>query len=165
MLFRSVDGLDRDRSNGNSSLNNKNFVIELQPEFATRTTGANFQAAMYLTTTQYVDSASGDLQINNIAEIIRYNNKVGRRDELSIAGNQNPAQALETKNPSSFEIPTPVSDTLIYERDTSATEVITLSPPTGTHLKTWRLQVIVSITASLVVIAGGIVLIKKKILK
>ena len=55
--------------------------------------------------------------------------------------------------------------TLVYERDTSATEVITLSPPTGSGLLTWKLQVIAATTAGLAIIAGGIILIKKKILK
>ena len=52
-----------------------------------------------------------------------------------------------------------------YQRDTAATEVITLSPPFGSELMIWKLQVIASITVGLGIIAGGIVLIKKKVLK
>ena len=120
-------------------------------------------ASMNLTITRYVGSDSDDLQIDNVAEIIKYNNKVGRRDELTIAGNQVPALALEKH----VDLTTPptVSSGMQYERDTSATEVITLSPPFGSELSTWKLQVIGSIAAGLAVVAGGIVLIKKKVLK
>ena len=144
-----------------STLNNSGFIVELAPQQANE---GNFMASMNLTITREVAGDSDDLQIDNVAEIIKYNNKVGRRDELSIAGNQVPAKALEDKNPVEALEGT-ISAGMQYERDTSATEVITLSPPFGSELSTWKLQVLGSITAGLAVIAGGIVVIKKRILK
>ncbi len=155
-----------DEDSPNSTINNKDFVVDLQPKNATDTTRANYRASMYLTTTKYVSGDADDLQIDNIAEIIRYNNKVGRRDELTIAGNQVPAKAFEEVDPlDKLRADGTLSDTLEYERDTSATEVITLSPPFGSGLMVWKLQVIASITGGLAILAGGIVFIKKKVLK
>lgn len=158
-LVVSVDSLE-------STLNNSGFIVELVPyqaKFDNAVTDKDCQAAMYLTTTRYVGSDSDDLQIDNIAEIIKYNNIVGRRDELTIPGNQDPAKAL--KKDANLGTSSTVSDGMKYERDTSATEVITLSPPTGTGLMTWKLQVLAATTAGLTIIVGGIVLIKKKVLK
>lgn len=150
-----------------STLNNSGFIAELVPYQAKQgdmaVTDKDYQATMYLTTTKYTGSDSDDLQIDNVAEIIKYNNKVGRRDESSIPGNVNPAKALETKI--SLTTPTTLSAGMQYERDTSATEVITLSPPTGSGLLTWKLQVLAVTTVGLSIIVGGIVLIKKKVLK
>lgn len=150
-----------------STLNNSGFIVELVPYAAKQgdkaVTDKDYQAAMYLTTTRYVGSDSDDLQIDNIAEIIKYNNRVGRRDESSIPGNVDPAKALETNI--DLTTPTTVSAGMKYDRDTSATEVITLSPPTGTGLMTWKLQVVASVTAGLAIVAGGIIFIKKKVLR
>lgn len=143
-----------------SELNNAKFIVDLKPYNADN---ENYSASMNLTVTRYVGSDSGDLQIDNIAEIIRYNNTVGRRNGLTIAGNQVPATALEKDV--AITTPTTLSAGMLYESDTSVTEVITLAPPTGTGLMTWKLQVIGSVTLGLVIIAGGIVLIKKKVLK
>lgn len=152
-LIVSVDSTE-------STLNNKGFIVELLPFAADET---KYKAAMNLTVTKYVGSDSDDLQIDNVAEIIKYNNKVGRRDELSIAGDQNPATAF-VKTPGLWQEET-VSAGMPYQRDTSASEMITLSPPFGSELAMWKLQVIGTIAVSLVVVAGGIVVIKKKILK
>lgn len=155
-LIVSVDSTE-------STLNNKGFIIELQPYVAATQNNANYKASMNLTVTKYVGSDSDDLQIDNVAEIIKYNNKVGRRDELSIAGNQNPATAFKkTVNLATGET---VSAGMEYQRDTSASEMITLSPPFGSGLATWKLQIIGTIAVALSVVAGGIVVIKKKILK
>lgn len=160
---RTNIAVSADEDSTNSTINNAGFIVDLQPENATKTTGANYRASMYLTTTKYVSGDSDDLQIDNIAEIIRYNNKVGRRDELTIAGNQNPVNASEKDV--NMMTGTTLSDGMVYERDTSATEVITLSPPFGSGLMIWKLQVIASITGGLAILAGGIVFIKKKVLK
>ena len=160
-LITSIDNVDE-----NSILNNKEFIKKLVPYNAVVNNSEikyGYQASMNLTVTRYVGADSGDLQIDNIAEIIRYDNTVGRRDEKTIPGNYNPADKLEKDL--SLITNGYVSELMKYERDTSATEVITLAPPTGTGLMTWKLQVIGSITAGLAIVAGGIVLIKKKILK
>ena len=164
-MLMSVDNSTDGDGSTESTLNNGGFIVNLQPYAAGQT---NYEASMYLTTTKFVGSDSDDLKIDNIAEIVRYNNKVGRRDELTIAGNTNPAEALPTgtardKNP--FDADGTLSAGMKYQRDTAATEVITLSPPFGSELMIWKLQVIASITVGLGIIAGGIVLIKKKVLK
>lgn len=149
-----------------NTLNNNGFIVELVPTQALQgeraITGLD-RVSMELAISRYIGSDSDDLQIDNIAEIIKYNNKVGRRDDVTIAGNQAPAIALKKNIPDA--LPETVSAGMVYERDTSATEVVTLSPPTGSGLMTWKLQVIGSVAAGLTIIAGGIILIKKKILK
>ena len=157
--------LSVDNNDANSSINNAKFIVELVPANAVKNgyTTNDYKASMNLTTTRYVGADSDDLQIDNIAEIIKYNNTVGRRDELIIVGNQNPAEALDTKV--SITSSETLSDTMVYERDTSATEVITLAPPTGAELSMWKLQFIAAITGGLIILAGGVILIKKKVLK
>lgn len=147
-------------TNGNllTSINdkevNESLIKGLEPK------SGNYipEATIELTVSKFVSADSDDLQIDNIAEIIRYTNTVGRRDLLAVTGNTNPAQVYE-------DVSTGVHPNMPYERDTSATETVTLSPPTGSSLMIWRLQVIGAITAGMVVIAGGIILIKKKVLK
>ncbi len=149
-----------DENDSSSEINNADFIVDLVPQNANGE--GKYETCMWLTVSKYVSGDADDLQIDNIAEIIRYNNKVGRRDELTIAGNQNPA---EIKNESDPLNPDLLNHNKTYERDTSATEVITLSPPFGSSILVWRLQVAASITAGLAIVAGGIVFIKKKLLK
>ncbi len=164
-MLLSVDKAtdDDEADNTESKINNGGFIVNLQPQNAAKETRTNWQASMYLTVSQLIGADSDDLQIDNITEIIRYNNKVGRRDELTIAGNTMPAKLKADISKNSGE--PDLLNHKIIERDTSATEVITLSPPTGSSIMIWRLQVAASIIAGLAVIAGGIVFIKKKILK
>ena len=157
-LVVSVDNADT-----SSAVNNGGFVVKLVPNVANADTGIAYLSAMNLTVTKFVGADSDDLQIDNIAEIIKYENAVGRRDELTVPGNQNPAEALETRTDIGRN-PT-VSSGMVYERDTSATEVITLSPPTGSSLMVWKMQVALASTVGLIILCGGIILIKKKVLK
>lgn len=167
-LILSVDYSSANGENDETeTLNNSEFIKNIQPynawfkqDGASNSNVTNYQASMNLTLTRSIGVDSDDLQIDNIAEIIRYNNKVGRRDNLTIAGNTNPSELLG-KVPSGDA----VNHSREYERDTSATEVITLSPPTGSSVMVWRLQVAAAITAGLAIMAGGIICIKKKILK
>ena len=159
-LAVSVDSTDT-----NKDINNAGFITKLKPHSADKD---NCMSAINLTITQYVGAASDDLQIDNVAEILKYNNTVGRRDELTVPGNQEPAEALKAKSIAELIDPTKdesVGRTLKNERDTSATEVITLSPPFGAGLSIWRLQVIAVTAVGLIILAGGIVIIKKKVLK
>lgn len=147
------------------TVNNGEFIIDLVPYIATTSTGIPCNSSMYLTTTKYVGADSDDLQIDNIAEIIKYENIVGRRDELTVPGNQDPAKALETINTIGRPTTGSIADNAMkYERDTSVTEVITLSPPTGTELTTWKLQILAVTTVALILLGSGIIVIKKKVL-
>ncbi len=92
-----------------------------------------------------------DLTFDNLAEIVKFENTVGRREVASIPGNANPHLG-------EFE-------TAIYETDSSATELITFTPPTGLEVETgMTLQVLLVIVAALGVVAVGVIIIKKKVL-
>lgn len=154
-----VLSVDNDKTS--DTIHNGEFIVHLTPYVAATSTGAPYSSSMSLLVTKYVSADADDLQIDNVAEIIRYENIVGRRDELTIPGNQNPASALETE----INTETTVSAGMKYERDTSATEVITLSPPTGSSLTVWKMQVVATTAIGLVILCGGIIWIKKKVLK
>ena len=87
---------------------------------------------------------------NNIAEIVKISNDVGRRMAYSVQGNQNPRVAtLDDK-------------TAHLEMDSSMSEEVKILPPFGVG----NVVVYIALTLAVVVIlAGGIILIKKKILK
>ena len=82
-----------------------------------------------------------DKTYNNIAEIVQTSNTVGRRMAYSIVGNQDPLKA-----PS--------------EIDASKAEEVVILPPFG---KAYLFVGIGAVTAML--IAGGIIFIKKKVMK
>ena len=57
-------------------------------------------------------------------------------------------------------------DSYILEIDSSATELITFIPPTGIEeVKSYRTQIVLAITIGMIILVGGIVVIKKKVLK
>jgi hypothetical protein len=91
------------------------------------------------------------MSFDNLAEVLRFENEVGRRDILAIPGNADPSVG-------------PFA-TSLSERDQSATEVVTLTPPTGAdYLNIMTFQVLLVVLAGLVIVAIGIVVIKKKVL-
>ena len=92
-----------------------------------------------------------NLTYDNITEIVKFENSVGRRDEAALVGNANPVIG-EFK-------------AAIQERDSSATELITFTPPTGNDVKDTLLpQILATVIVSLVIIATGVVVIKKGVL-
>ena len=86
-------------------------------------------------------SSKDDPTFDNIAEILQYTNDVGRRSE--IPGDQDPTQ-----------------DPTAGKNDSDCAEQITITPPTGEN----RAYYFVLITAVLVILSTGIILIKKKVL-
>lgn len=129
---------------------NGNLITSINSDLNSITTVAltpGKTATIELTVSKVISADSDDLQIDNIAEIIRYTNTVGRRNNLAVTGNVKPAEMKVT------------------EPDESITETITLSPPTGSSIMIWRLQVAGAIALSMTIVAGGIILIKKKVLK
>lgn len=121
-----------------------------------------------LTVSKSIAAESDDIQIDNFAEILKYTNTVGRKDLKALTGNSDPAKIYKAigdkKGMSADRISTGYVSN-VYERDSSVTETVTLTPPTGTSIFIWRLQVAGAIAFGMAIVAGGIILIKKKVLK
>ena len=90
-------------------------------------------------------------EFDNVVEIVKLDNTAGRRDVKTIAGNIAPKLGE--------------FDQGAEERDGSATEVITFSPPTGlSQRQQFNLQIAIGCIIGMTILAAGIVLIKKKVL-
>ncbi len=136
-------------------LNNSGFEKTLYPyAIANSDDARDYKSAINLTITKTVaaNDDADNLAYDNIAEIVKYENVAGRRDEATIPGNANPE--LDQFEES------------LQERDQSATELVTFTPPTGLEVQTgMTLQVLFITVISLGVLAIGIVIIKKTVLK
>ena len=99
-----------------------------------------------LVLTQLITSENNtdDLTYKNIVEIVKTSNTVGRRNEYSVVGNQDP-----TKEP--------------QEMDSDKAEVIRILPPFGNA----GIYIIIATTVIIAIgiLASGIIFIKKKVLK
>ncbi|MBP3255368.1 MAG: hypothetical protein J6M60_02625 [Clostridia bacterium] len=139
----------------NGKLNNNNVIVvteafgkELAPtryrnEINNR---AQNSASVPLVLTQLITSENNtdDLTYRNIAEIVKTSNTVGRRDDKSIVGNQDPT---------------------IYEPqegDTDNAPVVRILPPFGNVPK--ALIISITVMVSIVILSTGIIFIKKKVL-
>lgn len=137
---------------------NPGLVKFLSPYAATKDLEQS-SAKVTLYISRYFASEDDTSDIDNLAEIIKTENTVGRRDVKAVAGNVNPFALDETATPMG------VYAASKFERDSSATELITLSPPTGidsTENRTAQLVFVILIAA--VILAVGIFVIKKKVL-
>ena len=131
---------------------NKGFMAETTP-MGYDEEGSVYMTKMKLVTSRTIASETDadDMSFDNLAEVLRFENEVGRRDILAIPGNADPSVG-------------PFA-TSLSERDQSATEVVTLTPPTGAdYLNIMTFQVLLVVLAGLVIVAIGIVVIKKKVL-
>ncbi len=131
---------------------NANFETELLPYAVS--SNDNYKSQIQLTVSKVVSAQddADNLTFDNIAEIVKFENSVGRRDVTATVGNANPKLG-EFRG-------------ALVERDASATELITFTPPTGNekeHLLMIQILVVTIIALSIVVV--GIVVIKKKVLK
>lgn len=147
-------------NNGENTDNgtNPSLVRFLEPYMANRNYN-NAVANIFLDVSRFYSSEADSSELDNIAEIIKLENTVGRRDVRVISGNANPYELNESGNPIG------VYAVAGKELDSSATEVITLSPPTGLNAKESRTaQLLIAILISVILIAVGIVFIKKKVL-
>lgn len=150
-LVLSIDNYDKV-----DKLNNNGFEKELQPIDINKIDDENYndyksEIALTITKTIAASDDADNLTYDNIAEIVKYENTAGRRDESTTPGNANPAkdQFIES----------------LQERDQSATELVTFTPPTGLNVKTgMTLQILLISAIALGVVAVGIVIIKKKVL-
>ena len=89
-------------------------------------------------------------EVENITETLKLYNDVGRRDLRTVQGNISPAAWPLVA---------------LSENDSSATELITLSPPTGIVTTVMLvLQIMAIVLVAVTILAGGIVIIKKKVL-
>ena len=150
-----------DNETEGNTFTNKGFMTETRPMGYT---GADslYQTSMKILVKRTIasESETDDMTFDNIAEILKFENEVGRRDIIATPGNANPSNA----EPLAGEDPNVFGESL-KERDQSATEVVTLTPPTGINIYgLMTLQVLLVVLAGLVIIAVGIVLIKKKVL-
>ena len=147
-IVLSVDAVE------NESLNNKGFERKLVP-IADDGNMEKSMASIELTITKVV-SAQADVEnlaFDNIAEVVKFENNVGRRDMTAVPGNSNP-------HLNGGEFPEGLK-----ERDSSATELVTFTPPTGIEEKSvLTTQVLAIVLVSMGVLATGVVVIKKKVL-
>ena len=106
-------------------------------------------------TTKKISTLSSDesnsLAFDALAEIVKYENTVGRRDMTYVTG------IITPKYGEFFES--------LKKRGASSTEIVTFTPPTGIDKSNIMLtQVLAIASVSIVIIAGGIILIRKKVL-
>ena len=135
-----------------NTFTNKGFMTETTP-MGYDEDGSIYMTSMKLVTTRTIasESEADDMTFDNLSEVLRFENEVGRRDILAIPGNADPSVGP-------FE-------TSLFERDQSATEVVTLTPPTGAdYARLITFQVLIVVLIGLVIVAVGIVVIKKKVL-
>ena len=132
---------------------NGGFEKELVPVTkATDTDSYTSQIILTITKTVSAQDDANNMRYDNLAEIVKFENTVGRRDTISITGNANPGTSEIFK-------------TSLSERDQSATELVTFTPPTGIEATTSiTAQVLIIVIISLGIVAVGIVVIKKKVL-
>lgn len=120
------------------------------------------QTTMMLSTTLVPDSGEDTLVYNNLSEIVQVSNSQGRRLKYSITGNQpmaNQDYGSDVPADEDDEIYTKVDLVTPKEIDADSSQEILILPPTGAN-RNYTLWIIVGIVA-LVIIAGGIVLIRK----
>ena len=142
-VILSVDTARNSELVGNAGFEAKLLPYEQNPE--------SYKSQLALTVSKTVSAEDKDLSFDNIAEIVKFQNTVGRRDALAVTGNANPKLG---------EFPE-----ALKERDSSATELITFTPPTGVETKvTMITQVLIVIAIASVIVVGGILIIKKKVL-
>lgn len=121
-----------------SNINGKELVPRLYNE-----KGSKVDDQLILTQSLATENSSDDLNYKNIVEIVSTNNTVGRRMAFSVVGNQDP-----TKEP--------------QEIDSDKAEVVKILPPFG-ESSTYIL-ITATIIASIGLLIGGIIFIKKKVL-
>ena len=141
------------QNNTTGSLNNNGFEKELVP-YSYSDNFEHYSSMIGLTVNKAVSAEddADNLTYDNLAEIVKYENSVGRRNVTAVPGNSTPILGEFIGG--------------IKEIDSSATELITFMPPTGIEVEdTMQNQVIIAVLAGITLIAGGIIVIKKKILK
>lgn len=139
-----------DSTEDNPTLTNKGFEVKLMP-YDVDSTKYSSRITLKTTRTVAAESDADSLAFDNLAEIIKYDIPTGRRDVTTVPGNANPKYGEFIS--------------AIDERDSSATEIVTLTPPTGIETGIeLTLQILAVSVIGLAIIAIGIIVIKKKVL-
>lgn len=159
---------------------NPSVIAELVPESASQATGvASSGKIRVVISKQLNEENSKDDLYNNIAEVLSYSNTVGRRDSQAVPGNAEVARG-EYLAATGYDNGTLVTDYkgakeveqngavlhLNGERDADAPSYVTLSEPTGISIREYnKKNYAIAIVISGIILAAGIVVIKKKIIK
>ena len=167
-IILSIDDQNNLDASTNNTLNNNDFERKLIPyEEAVRLGGSeeiinnNYSSQIGLTISKVVSSEdqANNLAFDNVAEIVIFENSVGRRMTVATPGNVDPKKG-------EFIEKLGEDDSFTLEMDSSATELITFVPPTGIEEpEVMKTQIIMAATVGLIIMVGGIVFIKKKVLK
>ena len=159
---------------------NPSIITELVPESASQATGVASSGKIRVVISKQLneENSQNDLY-NNIAEVLSYSNTVGRRDSQAVPGNAEVARG-EYLAATGYDNGTIVTDytgakeveqnrTVLHlngERDADAPNYITLSEPTGISIREYnKKNYAIAIVISGIILAAGIVIIKKKIIK
>lgn len=143
--------LSIDTRENTEELNNNGFEAKLIP-YVENQDAYKSQIGLTITKTVSAEDDANNLTYDNIAEIVKIENSVGRRDEVAVPGNANPKLGE--------------FDEARKERDSSATELVTFTPPTGIQSEAiMTIQILIAVVAGLSIVAIGIIVIKKKVLK
>lgn len=146
--------LSVDNPEDGQELSNAGFETKLTP-YEVDQNPETYTSSIELKVTKTIGVNTDDaenLTFDNIAEVVKYENSVGRRDIITTPGNANPQLG-------EFSV-------AFEERDSSATELVTFTPPTGLEVeKGMTLQILLVVLISLLVVVVGIMIIKKKVLE
>ena len=146
-------------STGDTNAKNTDIMKRLLPKSQANDTTRSAYAFIKLNTTRSIDSQAEDLIFDNIAEIIKYENDVGRKTTTTVAGNADPkGSGVGNSYLGEFS-------GSLAEIDSSATEIITFSEPYGISERgRYITEISIGILSALVIVAAGIVIVKKKVL-
>lgn len=149
-IVLSIDNYDDTNELSNSGFERILYPYAIADSDDTR----DYKSSIDLTITKTVSATddADNLAYDNIAEIVKYENTASRRDEATIPGNANPGVEQFSES--------------LEERDQSATELVTFTPPTGLEVESgMTMQILIITVVALGVLAIGIVIIKKTVLK
>ena len=149
-IVLSMDEMDEK----GSGFDNSGFEKELIPVGSENgkldINDSSFASELFLVITRTVSSQddANNLAFDNVSEIVKGMNTVGRRDIKVVSGNANPKLGEFT--------------VAIKERDSSATELVTFTPPTGIDVnKNLMNQILIMTTVALMIVGAGVVIIKR----
>lgn len=122
--------------------------------------GEETSTNMNVSTTLSTKNLKDNLAYNNLAEIVSTSNSQGRRMAFSIVGNQKMADQNLGNNAAtdqyvSYKVITP-------DEIDAASAGVTIMPPTGANKK--YVPIIIASIASLLVIIGAVIIIKKRVI-
>ncbi|MBP3463488.1 MAG: carboxypeptidase regulatory-like domain-containing protein [Clostridia bacterium] len=158
---------------------NPSAITKLVPTAASEDIGKSASGKIRVVLTKQLteENSNNDLY-NNIAEVLKYSNTVGRRDELAVPGNAQVGRGefiaatgydngeLVKDYEGAKEV-TLEGETLHLngERDTDAPNYVTLTEPTGISLREYKTRNNYKIIAIVgIVLVAGLVVIKRKFL-